>query len=377
MKEQFFKKYRLRLFVVILALGIYLQFVILGGANPWSAVAAYLTPARVAVEPIVPIHRPAFQTGMVFPQWNTSAYSTQDKNWSTGLKGIQTQTGARWVEMTVNFYQSSLTSTTVRTTEKTPTPEAFAQGIRTARAMHYHVFVVPLLTVEGTTPTGTPLWCGDIRFTTTAEAQQWFDSYWSVFKPYVAAAEAAGAEQLAIGTEYENLQFVVPSVWEHLIGQVHNTFSGMLTYDMNWSSVAIPIQAWMHDPRLSYIGVSTYFPLTTVRQRLDPNAVPMLWRAKIKDQLDALARRVGKPVLISEIGYRNSADALYNPWEKDTHAVVDDGQQAAAYRAALMNIADDPAITGIFFWAWSFQWFEPNQRAAAGVLLQWYTVKLL
>ncbi len=373
---QFFTRYRLRVFVLVLALGIYLQFVLLSGANPWSAVAAYITPPRQVVEPIEPIHRPTFQAGMVFPQWNTTAYSAKDKNWAAGLQGIQTQTGAKWIEMTVNFYQSSLTSTTVRTTQKTPTPEAFAEGIRTARAMHYHVFVVPLLTVEGVNAQGALLWCGDIRFATTVEAQQWFDSYWSVYQPYVAAAEAAGAEQLAIGTEYENLQFVVPSVWEHLIGQIRDTFSGLLTYDMNWSSVAIPVQAWMHDARLAYIGVSTYFPLTTVRQRLDPNVVPMLWRTKIKVQLDMLSRQVGKPVLISEIGYRSSSDALYNPWEKDTHSAIDDEQQAAAYRAALMNSVDDSSITGIFFWAWSFQWFEPNQRAAAGVLHQWYTVKL-
>src|SRR5579864_3046032 len=38
--------------------------------------------------------RPQFQTGIVFPQWGTNAYSTTDPNWQIGLKDIQEQTGA-------------------------------------------------------------------------------------------------------------------------------------------------------------------------------------------------------------------------------------------------------------------------------------------
>ena len=372
----FLGKYKLRIVVMLLALGICLQIFLSGVADPWTAFASYLKRPPLALEPLVTIHRPAFEAGIVFPQWGTTAYSTKDSNWSPGLQGITNQTGAKWIEMTVNFYQSSLTATTVRTTSNTPTPEAFAQGIAAARAMHYHVFVVPLLTVEGATAKGAPLWCGDIRFTTDVEAQTWFDSYWSAFKPYVAAASSAGAQQVAIGTEYEELQFVKPRIWTQLISRVHSVFSGPLTYDMNWSSLKLPVTSWMRDSRLTALGVSEYLTLTNVRQRLDPNAVPKLWHDIITTQLDAFARQARKPLVLSEIGYRDSADALYHPWEKDTPAQADDEEQAAAYGAALMNSTDDPAITGIFFWAWSFYMFEPNRRAAADVLHEWYTVRL-
>src|SRR5207237_10516240 len=92
--------------------------------------------------------RPEFQTGVIFPQWGANAYSTADQNWQIGLKDIQEQTGAGWIELPINFYQSSTFSTRVMTTDQTPTAKAVAAGIRAARAKGYHVFVVPLLSVE-------------------------------------------------------------------------------------------------------------------------------------------------------------------------------------------------------------------------------------
>lgn len=373
---QFLGKHKFRIVVVALALGIFLQIVFSTGTNPWTAIASSISPPHLATEPVVTIHRPSFQAGMVFPQWGSTAYSTQDANWSDGLKGIAQQTGAKWIEMTINLYQSSLTSTIVTATQKTPTPQSFVQGISAAHAMHYHVFVVPLLTVQGVTATGAPLWCGDIRFSTDVEAQAWFDSYWSAFKPYVIAASLAGVEQLAIGTELEELQFVAPHIWTQLINRIHSIFSGPLTYDMNWSSLAQPVTSWMRNPYLKALGVSEYLALTDVRQRLDPNTLPQLWHDKIKPQLDSFAHKSGKSVLLSEIGYRDSSDALYHPWEKDTPAHADEEEQAAAYGAALVNSTSDPAISGIFFWAWSFHLFEPNQHAAANILHEWYTVRL-
>ena len=374
---QFLGKHKLSILVMVLALGIFLQIILSSGADAWTAIASGLRPPHSAIEPLVTTHRPLFQTGMIFPQWGSTAYSMQDANWSTGLKDISQQTGAKWIEMTVNLYQSSLTSTTVTSTQKTPTPQALAQGIAAAHAMHYHVFVVPLLTVQGVTSKGALLWCGDIRFSTDVRAQQWFDSYWNAFKPYATAASLAGAEQLAIGTELEELQFVVPRIWTQLINRIHAVFPRSLTYDMNWSSLTLPVTSWMHNPYLSALGVSEYISLTNVRQRLDPNILSQLWHDKIKPQLDTLARKSGKPVVISEIGYRNSSDALYHPWEKDTPAHADEEEQSAAYGAALANSTDDPAINGIFFWAWSFYLFEPNQHAAANMLHEWYTVRLV
>ncbi len=123
------------------------------------------------------------------------------------------------------------------------------------------------------------------------------------------------------------------------------------------------------------IGVSVYIPLTATPQRLAPAALPGLWRVQIGKLLDALSVQLHKPVLISEIGYRDSAYALYQSWRGDAAVQAepaDPEEQAAAYNAALSNALVDPAINGIFFWAWSVPLFEPNGKPAAKILHKWY-----
>jgi hypothetical protein len=333
------------------------------------------------------LRRPDFQTGIVFPQWGTTAYSNDDLYWRIGLQDIQTQTRARWVELTINLYQPSLTSTQVSTYRGTPIPEAMADGIQLARTMGYHVFVIPLLTVgglggsldgsSGSSHGGDAAnWAGAIPYTTEQHAQVWFASYWQALEPYAIAAAQAGAEQMAIGTEYEQLQRAPTYLWDQLIERVHGVFPGMLTYDMNWSSLLLPVPSWMRDPYLAHIGVSAYVPLTNVPQRIAPDILPTLWRAKIRTLIDSFALRLGRPLLLSEIGYRDSSDAFYHPWESHTKAPADPEEQAAAYNAALMNVLVDPKIDGIYFWAWSVPVFQPNWHPAAHVLYRWYTSPL-
>ena len=317
--------------------------------------------------------RPEFQTGVIFPQWGANAYSAADRNWQIGLKDIQLQTGAGWIELPINFYQSSITSTQVMTTAQTPTVEAVAAGIHAARAKGYHVFVVPLLSVE---EPGVLSWSGSIQFATQQQTQAWFESYWQAFQPYVAASAQAGAEELAIGTEFELLQKAPLALWNQFIERVHAIYHGSLTYDINWSSLYYPLPAWLRSPYLSAIGVSLYVPLIYTPQRLSPERISVLWREKIKTLLDTFAREVKKSVLISEIGYRNSAYALYLPSNRETQAAaepVDPTEQAAAYDAALLNVIDDPRISGIFFWAWSMPLFAPNWLPATRILHKWYT----
>jgi hypothetical protein len=259
----------------------------------------------------------------------------------------------------------------VRTTEQTPTPEAVMAGIRLAKAKHYHVFVVPLLSAEGTL-----IWSGSIQFATVQQTQAWFESYWQVFQPYVVASAQAGADELAIGTEYELLQKAPASLWNQLIERIHALYHGILTYDINWSSLYYPLPSWLHSPYLNALGVSLYIPLVDTPQRLSQDALLVLWREKIKTLLDTFALETGKPVIISEIGYRNSAYALYLPWHRDAKAAAepqDPAEQAAAYNAALSNVIGDSHIVGIFFWAWSMPLFEPNWLPASGVLHKWYT----
>jgi len=311
-----------------------------------------------------------FQMGVAFPQWSSTAYSSSDTKWLTELPTMRTQTAACWVEIPILFFQSSVTSTTVMPGPSTPSISSFTYGVHFAHAIGLHVFVKPLLQVNGPQP-----WAGSIKFSTAAQEQQWFASYWQTVKPYAVAAAQAGVEQIALGTEYEWLQVhAASSLWDGLIANIHNVFPGTLTYDMNWTSVRLPVRSWMHNPDLNMIGVSAYFPLVDTPERVDPQQIFKLWQKKVKHELDTFAARLGEPIFISEIGYRNSTDALYHSWESNSAAPPDPEEQAAAYDAALANIIHDQRILGSFCWGWDDVGGAFNLKGlqAAAVIQKYY-----
>jgi hypothetical protein len=326
-----------------------------------------------AAQPHQPqLARPALERGIIYPQWYSDGYGVNDTTWQQGVSTIKTQTGAQWLEIPVLFSQATSSSISIQPSTSAPSVQSFSEGIERAHSLGYKVFFVPLMQVREQGG-----WSGSITFKTLAQQQAWFDSYWNAILPYVFAAASSHVEQLAIGTELQTLQKIVPdALWNQLIGRIRGVFQNTLTYDMNWSSLALPMPTWLRNASLNYVGVSTYIPLLDKSGRVDPQAMPALWRDKIKTQLDVLAAQVGKQVLITEIGYRNSSDALYRTWDPNTTAKADPQEQAGAFDAALTNVFADAHIAGTFFWGWDdVGRFAISGQPATQVLLKWYTLK--
>ena len=310
-----------------------------------------------------------FQMAVAFPDWGTTAYGESDTKWLTELPHIQTKTAACWVEMPVLFHQSSLTSTTVTQGSSTSQLASFNYGVHLAHALGLHVFVALQLQAAGPQP-----WSGYIRFSTYAQEQQWFESYWQAIKPYAMAAAQDNVEQFALGTAYGWLEQNAPvSLWNGLIAELSTVFPGTITYDMNWGSLKTPPPSWMRNAHLKMIGVSTYSPLVGTPQRVDPKQIFALWKQTVKRELDNFSMALGEPIFLSEIGYPNSVDALYHPWESFSTAPQDPQEQAAACDAALANIIPDQHILGSFFWGWgNSEDFNLNGLQAATVIHRYY-----
>jgi hypothetical protein len=309
-----------------------------------------------------------FETGVAFPRWSRDGYSGADGGWQVGLNEIEQQTGAGWVEMMIQLYQDYQGSTSVHAGPTTPSPQSVAEGVRNAHRMGFHVFVVPLLGVLHGQP-----WGGAIHFPGYGQTRTWFHNYWNALEPYMQAAAETGAEQFAIGTELSALELADASLWDTLIASAHATFPGTLTYDMNWSTLGAEPRDWMHDARLSYLGVSEYAPISSGPWSLSTDQIVAVWQQRFLPVLDRLSAAAGKPIILSEIGYRNSHDTLYRPWDHSSRARQDPGLQASAYEAALRAVYIDPTIVGIFWWAWSVTPFGPNDLPAAHVLRTYYS----
>ena len=315
-----------------------------------------------------------FEMGIAFPQWNPTAYSKSDNEWMTELPQLRQQTSACWVSMPVLFQQAS-ESATVLTPSPTsaPTVSAFTEGVQYAHSLGLHVFFTPLIQVEGP-----QAWAGAIKFSSYAQEQQWFQGYWQGIEPYVTAAAQTGVEQIAIGTEEEWLQENAPDAnWNSLITNIHGVFSGTLTYNMNFTALQKPVRNWMHNSNLKMIGISTYLPVANTPARIDPSQMPNLWANTVKSQLDAFAVRLGEPIFLSEVGYRNSTDALYHPWQQDSSNPADPQAQAGACNAALVNSIPDPHILGSFFWGWDETGLFnlKNSSAATAIQSQYATLQ--
>lgn len=306
-----------------------------------------------------------FETGIVYPRWESDGYGPADASWQQAVRTIHTQTDAAWIEMPLIFSQPQNADSAFD--RVTPSLETFTAGLAAAHARGYHVFIIPLMTTRVAGG-----WADLITFDSTPAEQVWFASYEQLYLPYIEAAQNEHAEQLSLGTEAGWLQENGSvDLWEHLITLARSHFSGKLTYDSNWGNVSDAIPSWF--ARLDYIGVSAYFPVIYSGYRVDPSAMPALWAQQVGTALDAYAARVGKPLVLSEIGYRNSADTFFEPWRSNNITSTDQSEQAGAVNAAMAIVSKDLAIHGTFWWGWDdVGAFALKNTKAARVLATWY-----
>jgi hypothetical protein len=147
-----------------------------------------------------------------------------------------------------------------------------------------------------------------------------------------------------IGTELS--QTTLRPEWNDVISQTRRDFSGRLLYVAHNVEDAETIPFW---GELDAIGVSLYPPLGVDADRDDRRRA----MDAIADRLDILAARIGKSVVVAEIGLRSAEGAAAKPWEsaEERVAAPDPALQAdvlSDWLAALHR----PAISGVLIWRW-------------------------
>lgn len=336
--------------------------------------APSLTATSAPTPPVV-YNRPELQTGVAFPQYGPTAYGDTDSNWSTGLGEIEQQTGARWVEMIINFDQEYYDSPTIGVGATAPTLSSLQQGIIRAHKQGKRVFLVPLISLLHNSPENEK-WSGDIACSSLATCSTWFNNYFQVYEPYLRVAQATGVEEVAVGTELQTLEILHEHYWDDFLNNVASVYTGRLTYDMNFSSIEAHLNAlptWFSNAHLYALGVSSYFSLVDTPIAVPARQLSKLWMQRVRAPLDTLSQATGKPIILSELGYRNDVDALYEPYITTQIGAPDPALQAAVYNAAMQNIVQDTHLVGVYIWAWSVPVYEPNNLPAAATLHTWYT----
>jgi len=130
---------------------------------------------------------------------------------------------------------------------------------------------------------------------------------------------------------------------------VRKVFHGALTYAANWDE-AEHVPFW---DALDYVGVDEYAPIATKSGAREPELCSA-WNVLAKD-LEALSKRTGKRILLTELGYRATRDAAMAPatWpENDPNPAFDPAHQASCFRAAMQALWGKPWLAGIYVWKW-------------------------
>lgn len=216
---------------------------------------------------------------------------------------------------------------------------ALVEGVRRARAHGFEVLYKPHVWV------GRGSWPGDIAMTSDDDWRLWWRAYRRYVLHHAVLAAFSGAEIFAVGTELGGT-LGHEAEWRGLIEGVRRVYPGLVTYAGNW---------WGDYDRIPFadlldaVGVDAYFPLSK-----DPEASDEQLAAGAREavrRMEASARRFGKPLLLTEVGFAAQRAPWVTPHEEGRRGeTVSLEDQRRAYAALLGALGRPDWLAGVYPW---------------------------
>ncbi len=312
-----------------------------------------------------------FQKGMTYAAWTGNGYSNVN---SPKAMEQMASLGINYVAILVNWYQDKYNSTRIYSQmDKSPSDESVIFAIRKLHELQFKIMLklhLDLVDAEGK-------WRGEIGFDNPNDWQAWFDSYTSFMLHYADIATKENVELICIGTELTNAAMTQPEHWRDLIKKVREVYKGQLTYAANWDKEYKQIAFW---DALDYVGVDPYFLLVT-SAKPQVEELKSAWQDWLKI-IEEWQKKINKPVLITEIGYKSLTGANEEPWQYSTAGELDLELQVNCYKALLETFWDKPWFYGVYWWYWGVnprmggefnRGFTPQNKPAQEVIKEWYS----
>jgi hypothetical protein len=213
-------------------------------------------------------------------------------------------------------------------------------------------------------------WPGEIEMQSEAHWAEWFMQYGEFIGYFADFAEKHQIPVLCIGTELEKTVHREAD-WRKIIENIRSRYRGRIVYAANFTEYD-KIKFW---DALDYIGIQAYFPLAE-SENPSQKELDKTW-GKVIPQIEKVVSNFQKPVIFTEIGYCNTADAAVSPWiwpheRKGTE--VSEQVQAKCYQAFFDNVWKKDWLAGVYFWKWYPQVrgseidFTPQGKEAAEVM---------
>jgi hypothetical protein len=340
------------------------------GARPPSSQAHEVLPPSAAARP----RAGAVACGICYAHnWQDQGkdgYGSQAS--ATSLAELQ-KLGIRRLSVTPFGWADNEKSTTVKWSSNWHAAENFGRlrtVITRAHAAGMEVILKPHIWLRGG-------WRATIAPATDKGGwPAWFASYRQFILAYAKLAAETKAEWFVVGVELGSSTKASPTSWRGLIAAVRRVYRGKLIYGANWDE-AERIPFW---DALDAIGVQMFAPLTTKKRPslADALAGARGWLARY----ETLAKRFGKPLILSEAGFVNAEDGLEKPYvwpeQRDRVATAEgDRVQALGYQALLATFGRSEHVRAIYWWKWFSNpatteegpvGYSPRGKAALAVL---------
>jgi len=279
--------------------------------------------------------------------------------------------GANVVLLSVAGYMEHATSQSIYIdARKVPPPEDFKAIIRQARQLGLKPIVMPIVLLRN--PRGSE-WRGVI------EPPDWED-WWTQYRDFVLyfadIAREGGADALMVGSELVSTEKNTAK-WGGVIQAIRERFpEGRLGYSANWDHYR-PVEFW---DKLDFIGMTSYYTLAD-KPRPTVAEIVAKWEPIQKDVL-AWQSKIGKPILMTEVGWCSQEGAAKAPWDyyQNQHATPEGlEEQRRLYEAFLKVWGDCPELMGVIWWEWTPSaggpddyGYTPKGKPAEKLLRAWF-----
>jgi hypothetical protein len=251
------------------------------------------------------------------------------------LKGL----GATAVSLMPFAYQPAPDSPDLAYLNRHPGSETDAglvHAARRARAQGFTVLYKPHIWVSHDS------WPGDVAMKSEADWAAWWERYRRYVLHHAVLAGWAKAPVLSVGVELSKT-VGREKEWRDLIAAARLFYPGRLTYSGNWYGDLEGVRFWGD---LDLIGIDAYYPLAAT-----PEAPPAALRQGAKAialRLAAAARRTGRPVLLTEVGFAAQRGAWVQPHTEGGE--YSEADQARAYEALFQALGRPRWLAGTFVW---------------------------
>lgn len=300
-----------------------------------------LAAPRAATPPTPRVAEESFVRGVALGLFAT------DPEWNYGplVDEIRSR-GATDVLVVVNAYQSDRFASDIELRPgRSPSEATVTRTLEQVRRAGMRAALMPVVRLQTRGPHD---WRGVIAPADGLDA--WFASYRRFVVPLSDIAERAGAERFVIGSELSSLESYEDR-WRALILELRGRFSRTLTYSANWDH-GDAVKFW---DALDEVGLTAYFPLSggsgSDGELPSLSFLARAWQTP-RSEIDALARLVGKPVLITEIGYASRRSAAEQPWDDTSGTPVDLRLQKRLYRSFCDAFEQTSSVSGFYVWNW-------------------------